>query len=104
MGSSELPDFGPAWAAAHAKAKAKVRLPSLLLPLVVSYDGRCLTWSLTDAGQMLDEARKYRSLVVLIDREQHMALSIHFDALSARLAPSFMTILMKTWRHSQTKL
>ena len=36
-------------------------------------------------AEMLDEGRKFKSLVVLIDRE-HMALSIHFDALSERLA------------------
>jgi hypothetical protein len=52
--------------------------------------------SLIDTGPMLDESRKFKLLVVLIDRERHMALSIHFDALSARLVLSFMAISMKS--------
>jgi hypothetical protein len=87
VGSSEVPDFGPAWAAAHAKAKAKVR-PSF----TSSAFCRVIRWtmfdmvSLTDTGPMLDKARKFKSLIVLIDDEQHIALSMHFDALSARFA------------------
>jgi hypothetical protein len=38
------------------------------------------------AGPKLDEARKLKSFVTLINLEQHMALSMHFDALSVRLA------------------
>jgi hypothetical protein len=99
VGSSELPDFGPAWAAAYAKAKAKVR-PSFASSVCF----RVIRWtmfdkvtvSLTDTGPMLDESRKFKSLVVLIDPEQHMALSIHIDALSARLVLSFMAISMKS--------
>ena len=34
---------------------------------------------------MLDQARKFKPLVVLVDREQYTALSIHFDALSAHM-------------------
>ena len=42
--------------------------------------------SLVDTGPMLDEARKFASLIVLINREQHIALSMHFDAISTCLA------------------
>ena len=61
--------------AAHAKAKAKVRSFFASSALWTIFDMVSMT---VDTGAMLDEARKFKSLVWLIDREQHMALSIHF--------------------------
>lgn len=72
MGSSDLPDFGPAWAVAHAKAKAKVTLASLVPPRsVLSYDG--YLFGHVFPRHLCLILRNFKSLVVLSDHEQNVA-------------------------------